>query len=215
MNIMDQVSDDSSAPRKPLTSVPQPDSDCPPATTWDDKEIFLRKVFDDDPAKGCELLFKQYYQPLCSHAVRFVYSREIAQDLVSDLFYTFWQKQLYAQITTSFRAYLFIAIRNRSLKYIRKEFGKIDPAEEWQAIEHPSPDPTPQQTMQYHELYTSLEQGIHALTPQCQKVFLLNRFEGKKYQEVATELNISLKTVEAHMSKALSALRKVVRQDMI
>lgn len=181
-------------------------------TVWDDKEIFIRKAFEEDPKKGCELLFRQYYQPMCSHAVRFVYSKEIAQDLVSEIFCVIWQRQLYLNITTSYRAYLFTAVRNRSLKHLSKEFGKIDTTVDLADLGYASALPTPQQFMQYNELYAKIEKSIQALTPQSQKVFLMNRFEGKKYQTIATELNISLKTVEAHISKALDALRKAIQE---
>src|SRR5882672_5466258 len=77
----------------------------------ENREIFIRKVFEEDPQKGCELLFRWYYQPLCSHAVRFVYSKQIAEDIISDIFYTLLEKQVYRHITTSYRAYLFAAAR--------------------------------------------------------------------------------------------------------
>jgi RNA polymerase sigma-70 factor (ECF subfamily) len=179
--------------------------------TFDDREIFIRRAFEENAKKGCELLFKQYYQAMCSHAVRFVYSKEIAQDLVSEIFCVLWQKKLYRNITTSYRAYLFTAVRNRSLKHLNKEFGKIDTTVDLADLSNASALPTPQQFMQYNELYEKIEKSIQALTPQSQKVFLMNRFEGKKYQTIAVELNISLKTVEAHISKALDALRKVIR----
>jgi RNA polymerase sigma-70 factor (family 1) len=182
---------------------------------WEDREIFIRKVFEEDPKKGCELLFKQYYLPMCSHAVRFIYSKEIAQDLVSEIFCAIWQKQLYLNITISYRAYLFTAVRNRSLKYINKEFGKIDNTIDVADLDHLSSLPTPQQFMQYNELYAKIEKTIQLLTPQSQKIFLMSRFEGKKYQAIANELHISIKTVEAHVSKALDNLRKAVRDEII
>lgn len=184
-------------------------------SVWDDKELFLRKVFDEDPKKGCELLFKQYYEPLCSHAVRFVYSREVAQDLVGELFYVFWQKQLHLQISTSFRAYLFIAVRNRAVKYIRKEFGVAGERVDITELDQPGIQPNPHQAMQYHELSAKIDRGIRSLSPQCQRVFVLSRFEGRKYQEIAKEMKLSLKTVEGHMSKALEVLRKAVRDEVV
>ena len=60
-----------------------------------DEELFIRKAFEEDPKKGWELLFREYYTPLCSHAIRYVYSREAARDLVSEAFYVFWQKEIY------------------------------------------------------------------------------------------------------------------------
>jgi RNA polymerase sigma-70 factor (ECF subfamily) len=182
--------------------------------SWDDKEKFIRKTFDDDPQKGCELLFKQYYQPLCSHVVRFVYSREIAEDIVGDIFYSLLEKQLYLQIASSYRAYLFAAARNRSLKHLRKEFGRGQDARDVESLSCENGMPSPQQILVYDELFKKIERTIQSLAPRNQTVFLMNRFEGKKYQQIATELNISVKAVEAHISKALHVLRKAVRDQI-
>lgn len=184
---------------------------------WDDKEIFIRNAFQDDPRKGCELLFRHYYSSLCNHAVRFVYARNVAQDIVGEVFLVFWQKQLHTKITSSFRAYLFIAVRNRSIKYIQREFGKTASAHDLVSFDDSvgSSSPTPHQILQHDELSLRIERAIQSLSPQCQKVFLMNRFDGMKYQQIAAELNISLKTVEAHMSKALDVMRKLIREAAI
>ena len=180
-------------------------------TPWDDKETFLRHAFTQDSKKGSELLFKQYYKPLCNHAVRFVYSKEIAEDIVSDVFYTFWSKQIHERVSSSFRAYLFIAVRNRCLKHLRKEFGRSETPINQVELEY-SP-PTPLQLVQFNEFSHKIDKVIQSLPTQCQKIFLMNRFEGKKYKEISAELNLSLKTVEAHISRALDVLRKAVHDD--
>jgi uncharacterized FlgJ-related protein len=92
-----------------------------------DKELFIRKTFEDNPEKGVELLFKFYYRPLCSHAARYVYSKELAEDLVGEVFERFWQKQLYAQVSTSFQAYLFTAVRHQAFQYLRASSAKSVP----------------------------------------------------------------------------------------
>ncbi len=175
---------------------------------WDDKEIFLRKAFDDDPVKGCELLFKQYYASLCSHAVRFVYSREVAEDIVGDVFFVFWRKKLHLTINTSFRAYLFTAVRNRALKYVQREFGKT---EDVATVEHSdAASSSPEEIVLYHELSLRIERVIKSLPPQCQKVFLMSRYERMKNHEIAAELAVSVKAVEAHIAKALGILRSIL-----
>lgn len=179
-------------------------------TAWDDKETFLRRTFDEDPKKGCELLFRRYYQPMCNHAVRFVYSKEIAHDIVSEIFYCFWYRRLYSQIRMSYRAYLFIAVRNRCLRHLEIEFGRHTQSLEAGDIDILSHEQSPQDTMQFMEIKQHLERAIQALTPQCQRVFLMSRFEGKKYHEIAAELQLSRKTVETHMTRALDMLRKAV-----
>lgn len=70
-------------------------------------ELFIRRAFETDAERGYALLFKRYYGLLCSHAARFVYARDIAEDIVGEVFSQFWQPQRHRSVTTSFRAYLF------------------------------------------------------------------------------------------------------------
>ncbi|WP_128544147.1 RNA polymerase sigma-70 factor [Larkinella soli] len=178
-----------------------------------DSELFLQQAFDQEARKGFELLFRRYYTVLCSHAVRFVYAREVAEDLVSEVFLTFWKNQAHRHITTSYRAYLFAAVRKRAYSYLQEEFGRNVPLDQLASAGSPVPgEADPEQILQYTELYNRLETGIQTLSPQCRRVFLLSRYEGKKHREIADELRINLKTVEAHLGKALSFLRKVIRE---
>jgi RNA polymerase sigma-70 factor (ECF subfamily) len=179
-----------------------------------DPELFIRAAFREDARKGCELLFKRYYHPLCNHAVRFVYSRTVAEDLVADLFHDFWKSQRYQRVQTSYRAYLFSAVRHRAYNYLRWECTE---KQEYNPEDHQqlTPDRSPEQMMQYDELYHKVEVIVGTLPPQCQKVFILSRFEGKKHQEIAGELQIALKTVEVHIRKALLLLKKSLREEWL
>lgn len=176
-----------------------------------DREFFIRKTFGLDAAKGYELLFRTYYQPLCSHAARFVYNKEVAEDLVTEIFLNFWKKELHTGITTTFRAYLFTAVRNRCFTYLRWEFHKI--RQEELDDDFRSDMLTPDHIMEMDELYMHVERVIHALPPQCQKVFILSRFEGKSYPEIAAKLEVSVKAVEGHISKALNILRRSLKKN--
>jgi len=177
-----------------------------------DKELFIRHAFTGDPSTGCELLFKSYYGVLCSYAVRFVYSKEVAEDIVGEVFYRFWEKEVFTYITTSYRAYLFSAVRNSALNYVKKEFV-LRPVHYTAATDASNTPPDPFNILQAEELKKIIERTVHALSRKCQLVFLMNRVEGKKYTEIAAELNISVKAVEAHISKALDILRKVLQKE--
>ncbi len=198
-------------PNKPILTGPfrQPDSE--PIVL--DAEFMIRQRFDEDPRRGCELLFRRYYRPLCSQAVRFVHSRAVAEDIVSDVFLSFWKNQVHQHITSSYQAYLYAAVRNRAYTYLRQEFQQ-EPTPSLQA----ELDPTgpivsldPEQLLQYTELSQRIEATVRTLPPQCQRVFVMSRFEGKKHREIADELNISPKTIEAHLSRALATLRQVLQ----
>lgn len=176
-----------------------------------DTELFIRKTFETNPEKGYQLLFQRYYRPLCSHAVRFVYSKEIAEDLVVDIFTQIWQKQLYQTITTSYRAYLFTSVRRAALAHLNSEFGRRIVGDNWLETDAHSPS-TPHQLLQYNELSLKIEAVVRSLAPQCQRVFIMSRFEGKKNALIASELNISIKTVEGHITRVLAILRQALRE---
>lgn len=179
-----------------------------------DAEIMIRRCFETDRLKGCELLFKRYYQPLCSHAVRFVYSRAVAEDIVMEVFSRFWQNEIYKAVNTSYRAYLFTTVRHAAFAYLKSEFGREQPIVlTWEAdseLEHPS---TPQQLLQYHELHDKIQEILSGVPPQSRKVFVMSRFEGKKNQVIAEELNLSTKTIEGHITKVLSIMRRSLREN--
>ena len=180
----------------------------------EDSEFFIRKTFESNPKKGCELLFRLYYKPMCTHAVRFVYSKDLAEDLVSDIFYTFWNTQSFLSVTTSYRAYLFRSVRNRAYNYLANEFKKSDSIEAANQIEASSTD-SPEQIMRLDELYLKIDELVATLPPQCRKVFLMNRFEGRKYKDIAEELHLSIRTVETHVLKALNTLKSGLKEQWL
>lgn len=176
-----------------------------------DSEVWIKKAFEVDTAKGYELLFKRYYPPLCSHAVRYVYSKEVAEDLVMEVFGQFWQKQLHQFVTTSYRAYLFTTVRHAAFAYLRTELKAEKSADYSTEVNVDTPPVTPQQILQYNELYIKIEEILRSTSPQSQKVFVMSRFEGKKNAAIAEELHLSTKTVEGHITKVLSLLRQSLR----
>lgn len=172
-----------------------------------DAEVLLKETFDTDPRKGCSLLYRLYFSPLCSHAIRFVYSKEIAEDIVAEVFCKFWDGRIFEKINTSYRAYLFKSVRHRAFNYIKFELSR-NPCGEKCEDDMNSSDPC--EILQYDELYQLLDATINALPRQCRKVFVLSRMENKRHQDIAQELDISLKAIEAHISKALRILRKKI-----
>ena len=179
-------------------------------TNPSDGEFFIRKTFETDAQKGCELLFQRYYKPMCSHAVRFVYSKDIAEDIVAEIFCNFWDNKAFKTVQSSFGAYLFGSVRNRCFNYLQKEQNKTLSLDAVPENNHGN-SVLPEKIMQYEELYHQVNILVTGLPPQCQKVFIMNRFEGKAGKEIAAELNLSTRTVEAHIAKALTILRSGLR----
>ena len=190
--------------------------DTPPPLMLDD-EVLARHLFQADPPAGCAWLFRRYYPMLCNHALRFVYSREVAEDIVGEVFCALWTDKGYANITTSYRAYLFTAVRNRSYNYLRWELSRKNDSDE--ALPDSalpafsSETQTPADLMQFDELYQKINETIADLPPQCRRTFLMSRFEQKSYREIAAEMGISVKAVEANISRALTTLRNMLRAE--
>jgi len=179
--------------------------------SFSDDELVIKRAFDQSADKGCELLFRRYHRALCSHAVRYVYSREIAEDIVSDVFAKFWTKKVFNSINSSYRYYLFRSVRNEAYSYLRTEFKGLiglENTEQNGILDSLHPD----NIIQYEELFNRVKEVVETLPPQCRKIFLMSRFESKKHQEIADELDISIKTVEAHLTKGLSILKKGLKE---
>jgi RNA polymerase sigma-70 factor (ECF subfamily) len=154
-----------------------------------------------------ELLFRQYYQMLCAYAYRFVNDSETAEEIVQDLFYKLWERRAELQITSSVKSYLYSAVHNRCLKFI--EHRNVETRYKNYYLLHESEiDSEPQHAADVHEMQVIIENTLNSLPERCSRIFRLNRFEGLKYQEIARNLSISVKTVEANMGKALKMLRK-------
>ncbi|MEO6285426.1 MAG: RNA polymerase sigma-70 factor [Dyadobacter sp.] len=179
-----------------------------------DSEWMIRNGFNQSPKHGFELLFKRYHKVLCSHAARFVYSDTVAQDIVSEVFCKLWKSKAYANITSSYRFYLFRSVRNEAYNYIRLEFRPMEQLDA--AAAHVSGNgQLPDMITQYEEVLNQVQQLVQSLPPQCRKIFLMSRFEEKKYQEIADELGISIKTVEVHISRALLSMRHGLKEHWI
>lgn len=130
---------------------------------------------------------------------------------MSEVFCKFWKTRAYESVTSSYRFYLFRSVRNEAYNYLRLEFQDLDTIDNADARESAFGQ-RPDQLLQFEEVFHKLEDLVESLSPQCRKVFLLSRFEGKKYQDIASELGISIKTVEVHIGKALGIVRKGLKE---
>jgi RNA polymerase sigma-70 factor (ECF subfamily) len=175
-----------------------------------DTELFLRKTFEEDVDAGISLLFRQYYVMLCSHAVRYVSSKVIAEDIVSDIFYEFQVGKRYLTITSSFRAYLFTMVRNRAFDYVRDEMKHTTSLEKADLV-HAHITLSPDSITQYEDLYHDVENAINSMPLKRRQIYVMHRFEGKKYQEIAEELNLSLRTIEAHVYQGMRQIQSILK----
>ena len=148
-------------------------------------EISIEQINKLDAA-AFRLLYKNYYKALVCYAITIVGDSESAEDIVQELFSTIWEKKMFFRSLASFRVYLYNSVRNASLDYLKHKDVEGFFSE---------------------EVYRQLLQTIDALPDRCREVFLMY-MEGKKNEEIATALHVSLETVKTQKKRAMSFLRK-------
>lgn len=157
-----------------------------------------------------EMIFKTYYQPLCNYAYSFVQDRDEAEEIVQSTFLSVWEKRADLAIHTGVKPYLYAMVRNAALNVIKHEKVKQQHASVELAVAEKSVESVTH-TVMASELEDRIYKALNKLPEQCRLVFKLSRFEELKYAEIAEQLNISVKTVENQMGKALKIMREQLK----
>ena len=135
--------------------------------------------------------------------MQYLKSKSLAEEIVQEVFFKFWEKSDSIAIRTTIKSYLYGAVRNTCLNHI-KHLGvrhKFD-----QSFQ-PETSQLPTDIVEFDELKQQINEALNALPEKCRIVFEKSRFEEKSYKEIAEELDISVKTVENQMGKALKVMR--------
>lgn len=151
-----------------------------------------------------ESAFHEYYEGLHRYAYTIVRDSDRAKDIVQQVFLTVCNKKDTVQVHISLKHYLFKAVYNASINAVNRDIRHA-PLEDYHFAEKADKTSIQAETRQLRQKIT---QSVEKLSPQCKAVFLMNREEGKTYAQISKELNISIKTVEAHMTKALKTLKE-------
>jgi RNA polymerase sigma-70 factor, ECF subfamily len=157
-----------------------------------------------------EMLFRTFYQPLCNYAFTFVQDHDDAEEIVQSTFLMVWEKKEVLEIRTGVKPYLYAMVRNACLNVIKHEKVKQQHAAVEMMMGERSVESVTR-TVMASELEAKIYRAMEALPEQCRLVFKLSRFEELKYAEIAAQLNISIKTVENHMGKALKIMREQLK----
>ncbi len=173
-----------------------------------ERQLFERVRQNDQ--KAYEQVFRTYYPMLCNYALRLVKNQETAEEIVQDLFCTIWEKRQQIQLSSSLKSYLFGATHNNCLRYLKHQKVRQNYQVETLA-QFKEGEPVQDEEFLTFELQQKIAEGINRLPAQCRKIFQLSRYEGLKYKEIAQKAGISVKTVEAQMSKALRILREELK----
>jgi RNA polymerase sigma-70 factor (ECF subfamily) len=178
-----------------------------PETTTTDHQL-LELIQKGDRLAFTEL-YNRYWDKLFIVAMNRLDDEHEAEEAVQEVFLSLWQRRSTLQLTHSVNTYLSVAVKYRIINHLDKQYRKKRHIDHL-TINAPREEDSTSQWLSEKELRRQLEQGINNLPEKCRIVFLLSREEQKTNAEIAAELNIAEKTVEAHMTKALSTLRQTL-----
>ena len=153
-----------------------------------------------------EQVFKTHFKSLHAYAFTILKDEAEAEEMVQQVFFKLWDRAENLSFTGSVAAYLYRAVHNESLNYLKHQ--KVKTSHQLHvAYSMKNQQEHMQGKMMSRELEKKINEALNELPEQCRTVFQLSRFEDMKYREIAGKLDISVKTVENHMGKALKLLR--------
>jgi RNA polymerase sigma-70 factor (ECF subfamily) len=155
-----------------------------------------------------ELIFRKYYVRLCGFANKFIANTTEAEDIVQEVFLNIWAKKDRLKLDDEIKPYLFKSVQNLCFNFIEHQkvvdsyYSVIEVVYKNKKEEFDS-----YESVLFTEFQAKVDEAIGSLPEECRKIFKMSREDGLKYAEIADKLNLSVKTVETQMSRALSKLK--------
>lgn len=163
-------------------------------------------IYTDSLKDNFDQVYLTYYYRLHRFAKEYVLFDEEAENIVQDVFLMLWEKRLVLNIQVSMSAYLFSLVKNKCIDHLRRKIV-VDEFKQELTFKLASLEELNHAFTSDEQIDTFVQKAIDTLPERCREIFVKSRVEGKKYSEIAEELNISVNTVENQMSIALKKLR--------
>lgn len=172
-------------------------------------EIGTQSKVQNSDVGAFEAMFKKYYSPLCAYVNSILHDADQSEELVQDFFYGYWKNRQQVGIKFSLKSYLYQSVRNSALQYLRHRQVERRHADYLVNFADVGLDVD---LVESKELERLISDTFAALSERSQQIFCLSRYQGLKYKDIAFSLAISVKTVEAEMSKTLAKFRQVIER---
>lgn len=175
---------------------------------YEDKELILQ-IRNNDSERAFRALFDRHYERMYRAALYFVQNEDLAKEVSLDVMAGIWEKRKSMIIPDDFRHYSFVMVRNAAINIIKKESaleGNV-PITNVSSVDAGF-SISPEELLEQSELFETYERLVSELPERCREVYMMVKEDGRSYADVAQELNISVKTVDAQLQKALSFLRQ-------
>ena len=180
---------------------------------WDDISQLSKKIANNDQY-AYRQLFIQFYNKLCRFVMGFTKNKELAEEIVSDVFINIWKKRTALEEITNLKLYLYISSRNITFNYLKKlqreKHIYLDTVE----IEPEDPFSDPGQIMITKEMNLRLKSAINKLPPRCKLIFILVKEDGLSYKQAAKLLNLSVSTIDNQLTIALKKIAGTIQYSL-
>ncbi len=170
------------------------------------KDSDKRKPDAVDLSKDFDKVYLMYFSRMFRFAKRYVFSAEDAENIVQDIFAMLWEKRNTLHIRKHLDVYLFSLVKNRCIDYLRHRTVEEEYRQEY-ALKRLALERLNDSYRSEKEVERVIWNAIRKLPERCREIFVKSRVEGKKYREIAAELDLSISTVETQMHVALKKLR--------
>ena len=165
-----------------------------------------------------EKVYLSFYSKMNRFARQYVIREEDAENIVQDIFFELWEKQLGFTSFVNLNGFLFMMLKNRCIDFLRRKTLEQQATEEMQSeyirtlrLKFESLEALDNKFLNESNIDTIIQDAIESLPEKCRKIFVMNKLEGKKQKVIAHELNISINTVESQMAIAYKKLKEALK----
>ena len=172
-------------------------------------EILFATMSGQDDTRALDTLFSKYYEKLCHFSYRFVKDAEMSREIVSDVFLKIWTSRKKIQLKNSFKLYIYLAVKNQALDYIKKEKKNvIRSSVEFSGQEAGNVSEQPDQNLHHQDFKATVDYILSTMPPRQSQILRLSKLDGFKNPEIAEILGVSEKTVRNQLVEALKFIAK-------
>ena len=154
--------------------------------------------------------FEAHYSPLCNLAYRIIGDKDKAEDIVQDVFVKVWHNRNELDQDRNIKSFIYTMVKNHSLEILRRDGIGLRIGNTIARSEEDTHSNIQEEEVENYKLLDQIYVSIRQLPPKCGEVFTLSKVNGLTYVQIAERMNISVKTVENHMGKALKMLREMI-----
>lgn len=172
-------------------------------------DILLQKIQTGDENAFREFYHSQFFR-LYQFAYSFVQTREASEEIANDVFLSLWQRREEVNTINNIQVYLYVAVKNACLNHLRKNNSLLPQSIDDLSVDHFPLVPDPELLLTQKELGQQIREAIEQLPPRCRLIFKLVKEDGLSYKNVASILDLSVKTVDTQLYLALKKMAAIL-----